>query len=144
MSFPERMQDVLEWLRGFRRAAAASVLEAGRPAGWMDFKDVAEVAVPDFRGLADLFDVSDSEDAYAKLRSDPEATAGAVMAAKLGADWLSGLGRDYRARRRSPIRSFVHAAARASADSDPQGPLTLHSQGWLERLAASDSSGRGG
>jgi hypothetical protein len=55
-----------------------------------------------------------------------------MQTAKLSADFLAGLERDYRMRTRSRVRMFVHGGNRASANGLAIGPLARNTD-WLSR-----------
>lgn len=145
MAVPEQLTKVIQYLQTFRKQVSDAALTPDGSRPWMDFKDVQEAGQFDFPSLQKIFDVAKADDDYANARATEGRTRD-VQTAKIGANLLMGLNRDFRQRTRSPIRSFIHAAARALGDEDPKGALRLHSLGWLERLAGAtdeDDAGEG-
>jgi hypothetical protein len=132
-----QLEKVVSSMAKAEAAIAAKGAKGGdRP--WLDFHDISPTGKFNFAGLHGLFDRKVSNDAYAKLRENPNAVSKDIQTAKLSADFLAGTERDYRMRQRSRVRVFVHGLARAAVHGNAAGPLTKHSVGWLSRALTDD------
>lgn len=136
MAISKQFEKVVKDLMAFRGKVGLMVENFDRP--WMDFAALGMEGNFDFESLQDVFDITDAENDYAKSRQDGGLTKN-MQTAKLSADWVAQFGRDFRYRKRSRIRRFVHAALRAQGDKEANGPLCLHSQGWMQRLLGGDA-----
>ena len=120
------------------RIATGTFGAEGRP--WLNFEKLQKVGQFDYEGLHQLFDRKPANDEYAKAISSAAARKLAQVA-KLAADYLAGMERDMRMRRRTRIRMFVHGGNRAAANGQDNGPLKVHSIGWLSRISGEEKKG---
>lgn len=106
---------------------------------WFNFADVQKVGKFDYAGIHALFTRDSSNDTYAKARQSATTTSKEIQTAKLSADYLAGMERDYRMRTRSRVRMFVHGGNRAVANGSAKGPVKVNSIDWLSRMLAESS-----
>ena len=98
---------------------------------WFDFRDLTKVGKFEFEKIHTLFSRDKSNEEYLKLRKNAQAKMGDLQTAKISAEYLSALERDFRMRHRSRIRNFVHAGIRMYAKGQDAGPLRKQALDWL-------------
>lgn len=137
------LDKIFEGMIGYLAAAEGAVakgIDGTEPRPWMDFRDLKVFGKFDMTGLWKTFSRVAANDQYATLVGGPTTLAKDVQVVKLSADFMAGMERDMRSRQRSRIRTFVHTAATAKANSYGAGPLKRNTTGWLARALAEDET----
>ena len=128
-NFEKTIAYILEQLT---QTAKALKGEEGRQ--WMLFDDRDTPSKYTYKSVHQRFRRDEANAQYLKARQDTEGKELDIVTAKLQIDWLAALSRDFRARHRSRVRTFMHQASRADGQSLPEGPISQHTIGFLRRL----------
>lgn len=105
---------------------------------WINFDTVKVVGKFEFKEIHTLFDREASNKEYGTLRTKKDAKVKDLQTAKISADYLAGIERDWRMRMRSRIRLFVHGGNRAAGNGLTAGPLRRNSIDWLVRVMSEE------
>jgi hypothetical protein len=139
MAIDKQMETVVQDMVSTEKAIAEACEKSGdRP--WLNFENVQVVGKFDFSGVHDLFTRDQSNDDYARFRTQPDTKSKDIQTCKLSADFLASCERDYRMRTRSRVRMLVHGAVVSpQAMGDSEGPLRRNTLDWLGRILAETS-----
>jgi hypothetical protein len=140
MAIDPRLELVVKYLISTQDKIGDGTFGTGqRP--WLNFDTIGKVGQFDFAGVAALFTRNDSNDAYVSGRSEKKTRSMDLQSAKISADYLAGVQRDYLMRTRSRIRTVVHGGNRAKANGLPAGPIQRNTIDWLGRILAEQAAG---
>lgn len=134
MAIDAQMQKVVKNMEAVsQQISTASQMNGGRP--WMNFVDVEKAGKFEFDKVHKIFDRTQSNTDYARLKTQKGAESKELQTSKLSGDFLAGCERDYRMRTRSRVRMFVHCGVvLPEANTSPDGPLEQNTIGWLGRV----------
>lgn len=99
---------------------------------WFDLKEL-DVETRDEIECHDAFTREACNADYVKARQNDSAEMAEVIVPKLCGDFLMGLERDFRMRRRTRVRQIVHQAGRARGMGQASGPLRRNTIDWMTR-----------
>lgn len=139
MAIDAQMQKIVKNMESVsQKISTASQKNGDRP--WMNFTDVEKAGKFEFDKVHKLFDRTQSNTDYARLKTQKGAESKELQTSKLSGDFLAGCERDYRMRTRSRVRMFVHASVvLPEANTSPDGPLEQNTIGWLGRVLSESS-----
>lgn len=137
MAIDPQFQKVVGYLVSAEAKIATGTFgSAQRP--WLNFDEVQAAGKFDYAAVHKIFDRSSANDDYVKGASDASTPGVNMQTAKLSADFLAGLERDYRMRTRSRVRMLIHGGNRAAANGLTYGPLSKNTE-WLSRKMTATS-----
>lgn len=132
---PQLEEVVVPYLQSVQERIVDAAKKGGdRP--WVDFAEPPLEAAGkfDFAKLHENFKREASTNDYEARRIQEDVTVAQLQTSKLSVDFLAGCERDWRARTRSRVRSFVHSVALASSLAEDTGPLRRNTIDWLGRI----------
>lgn len=115
-----------------RAGEIAEALLGGGSRPWINWAGLGATRNDEF-SLREVFKRTSAGQDYVKARQSDKSKSKETAVPKICSDYLAGMERDTRARRRRWNRCIATASARAAANGSEKGPLTTHTTGWLAR-----------
>ena len=132
LRFDPNLETVVAYLQA-REGEIAEAFQATRGRPWMDLQELGSTGKNEAE-LKTIYNRDIANEDYVTERQNPDATSAEIVLSKLSGDYLAGLERDTRMRRRSRIRMLAHSAARAEGMENDAGPLRRNTVDYLSRI----------